>query len=71
MRSEAWLSGRVPDGRRWLVQVRRIVANGIGAPVKNASATTSLILKDAESISVPDDLRTTTVSESRGPIVRW
>jgi hypothetical protein len=67
----AWLSGKVLGRRRWLVQVRRIVVNGIGAPEKNASATTSLIPKDVESICVPDDLRTTTVSESRGLIVHW
>lgn len=48
-----WLSGTVPEGRPWLVQVRRIFASGIGAPEKNASATTSLIPKDAESILVP------------------
>jgi len=27
-----WLSGKVLEKHRWLVQVRRIVTNGIGAP---------------------------------------
>jgi hypothetical protein len=55
----------------WLVQVRRIIPNGLGAPEENASATTSLIPRDAESTFVPDNLRITTVSESRGLIVCW
>jgi len=50
---EVWLSGRVPEGRRWLVQVRRIGRKWHRPPEKNASATTSLIPKDAESIFVP------------------
>jgi len=71
MPRKGWLSESVPEKRRWLVQVRRIVPNGLGAPEENASATTSLIPRDAESIFVPDNLRITTVSESRGLIVCW
>lgn len=60
MRRKGWLSGSVPEKSRWLVQDRRIVPIGLGAPQENASATTSLIPRDAESIFVQDNLRITT-----------